>query len=102
MAAGSLSGPGDIGGKRLSCCCTTAHSGGAQKTALSPEGKASSDAPVLYFVQKANGWRLKYTLTPGQWPSQLVRGMAGDNLEAWGERGLRRGIWMTCESGHEH
>lgn len=33
--------------------------------------------------------------------SWLVRGQAGDNLEARGKGGLGRGMWMTYGRGHE-
>lgn len=53
------------------------------------------------LCKKTSSQRLEFTLAHGQWPSWLVRGLPGDNLEAWGERGLGRGIWMTYGRRHE-
>lgn len=53
------------------------------------------------LCKKTSSQRLEFTLARGQWPSWLVRGLPGDYLEAWGERGLGRGIWMTYGRRHE-
>lgn len=55
---------------------------------------------VFHSVQKDKRSGAKVHINSPTETSWLVRGRAGDNLEARG-KGLGRGMWMTYGRGHE-
>ena len=70
-----------------------------QQSSLRAELPVIHQSSTLY--RKTRGQRLESPWTHSQWPSWLVRGLAGANLEAWGETGLGRGVWMTQGRRHK-
>lgn len=72
--------------------------GGPEDSNL-PREKSFKGYTGFPLCAETSDQRLEYTLAHG--PRWLVRGLAGENLEAQGERGLGRGIWMTYGRGRE-